>query len=95
MYESLKAANIHITGSSRGFFKIRKIGVVLVDLDKSQIIERRESPLRIKTGRSERNALVGENLEVPKLTSPPEALQPVELTEVEIGQIEEATKGMH
>lgn len=95
VYNSIRAANIHLTKSSRKKFKIAEIAFFLVDLDKSRIIGEKEKQFYIKTGLRKRGAKFGGKLEDYELAAPSEALTRMSLSNEEIISLERETANLH
>jgi hypothetical protein len=77
IFDALKAANIHLTGSSRNKFQIRRIGLILVDLGKARIHKSETRIMKGSKGIPKKVEYTGEKLDEILLTSPPEALTQV------------------
>jgi len=93
-YDALKAANIHITFSGRTRFKLEKLRMFLVDLDKADVKSSRQKLFAVRTGRSKKTRQYGETIDELGLECGPEALEEISLSPEEIRKIREETAEM-
>jgi hypothetical protein len=95
IYDSLKAANYHLTKSAQSPFQLRELSLFLVDIDNSKIGQKRQKTFFVRTTKSKKDAHRGSILEEVHLRAPKNAVTEITLTEKEIAAIEEETKCMN
>jgi hypothetical protein len=69
-YDSLRAAKIHLDGSSRGRFGLDRMGLLFVETDKAKLLEKRQRNLVIRFELFKSGAYRGDNIEELRLEGP-------------------------
>ncbi|HZX19730.1 MAG TPA: hypothetical protein VFF13_01815 [archaeon] len=95
VYESLKAANLHITKRGRGRFRLEKIKLYLVDLEQANIKTSKLKAAKIRIGWKKSSAINIGEIDEHTLEAPAHALKQVNLSPEIINDIFKQTSNMH
>lgn len=92
VYDSLRSANINLTGSSRQKFRIKDLRLFLIDLEKSRISKERQRPYIIYTAKSKKSKETDGFIEEVETECGPHAVRQFSLSKEEITKLSKATK---
>jgi len=89
VYDSLKAANKHLTLNSQTRFNPAKLSFFLVDLQNAKILSQREKVFFVRMKRRKKSAVRGNQIDEVALESPPQSLKEITFAPEELQRLEQ------